>query len=116
MLKNGDTKRYEAKILSICHDCDLALITVKDKDFFKDTNSLEIGELPKLEQKVDVYGFPEGGETLSVTSGVISRIENQVYVHSGKSLLAIQIDAAINPGNSGGPAVSDGKVVGVVMQ
>ena len=116
VLKNGDTKRYEAKILSICHDCDLALITVKDKNFFKNTNSLEIGELPKLEQKVDVYGFPEGGETLSVTSGVISRIENQVYVHSGKSLLAIQIDAAINPGNSGGPAISGGKVVGVVMQ
>ena len=22
VLKNGDTKRYEAKILSICHDCD----------------------------------------------------------------------------------------------
>ena len=92
------------------------MITVKDKNFFKNTNSLEIGELPKLEQKVDVYGFPEGGETLSVTSGVISRIENQVYVHSEKSLLAIQIDAAINPGNSGGPAISGGKVVGVVMQ
>ena len=116
VLKNGDTKRYEAKILSICHDCDLALITVKDKSFFQDTKSLPIGTLPKLEQKVDVYGFPEGGETLSVTSGVVSRIENQIYVHSGKSLLAIQIDAAINPGNSGGPAISDGKVVGIVMQ
>ena len=116
VLKNGDTKRYEAKILSICHDCDLALITVKDKNFYKDTKSLPIGGLPKLEQKVDVYGFPEGGETLSVTSGVVSRIENQIYVHSGKSLLAIQIDAAINPGNSGGPAISDGKIVGIVMQ
>jgi len=116
VLKNGDTKRYEAKILSICHECDLALITVKDKSFFQDTKKLPIGDLPKLEEKVDVYGFPEGGETLSVTSGVISRIEHQVYVHSGKSLLAIQIDAPINPGNSGGPAISDGKIVGIVMQ
>jgi hypothetical protein len=28
----------------------------------------------------------------------------------------VQVDAAINPGNSGGPVLSDGKVVGVVMQ
>ncbi len=116
VLKNGDTKKYEAKILSICHDCDLAIITVKDKSFFKDTTALPINSLPKLQEKVDVYGFPEGGETLSVTSGVISRIEHQVYVHSGKALLAIQIDAPINPGNSGGPAISDGKIVGIVMQ
>ena len=116
VLKNGDTKKYEAKILSICHECDLALITVKDKSFFDATKPLEIGKLPKLQEKVDVYGFPEGGETLSITSGVISRIEHQVYVHSNKSLLAIQIDAPINPGNSGGPAISGGKIVGIVMQ
>jgi len=37
-------------------------------------------------------------------------------VHSGRRLLAAQIDAAINPGNSGGPVVMDGQVVGVAMQ
>ena len=116
VLKNGDTKRYEAKIVSICHDCDLALVTVSDKSFFEGTKALKIGKLPNLEEKIAVYGFPMGGETLSITTGVISRIENQVYVHSGKSLLAIQIDAPINPGNSGGPAINDGKIVGIVMQ
>ena len=114
--KNGDTKKYEAKVLSINHTADLALITVKDKSFFKNTKPLKIGALPKLQQKVDVYGFPEGGSTLSITSGVISRIEHQTFVHSGAKLLAIQIDAAVNPGNSGGPAISDGKIVGIVMQ
>ncbi len=116
VLKNGDTKKYEAKVLSVNHEADLALITVKDKSFFKGTKALRIGDLPALQQKVDVYGFPEGGSTLSITSGVISRIEHQVYVHSGAKLLAIQIDAAVNPGNSGGPAISEGKVVGIVMQ
>jgi len=116
VLKNGETKRYEAKVLSISNESDLALITVKDKSFFKNTKPLEIDNLPKLQEKIDVYGFPEGGETLSITSGIISRIEHQRYVHSGGMFLAIQIDAPINPGNSGGPAISDGKIVGLVMQ
>ncbi len=116
VLKNGEIKRYEAEVLSIDHEADLALITVKNKKFFKNTKSLELGELPSLQDKIQVYGFPMGGETLSVTEGVVSRVENRNYVHSGKSLLAIQVDASINPGNSGGPAILNGKVVGLVMQ
>ncbi len=117
VLKNGDTRKYEAKVLSVCHDCDLALITVKDKSFFKGVKPLVIDGLPKLEEEVAVYGYPLGGETLSITSGVVSRIEHQMYVHSGRKHLAIQIDAAVNPGNSGGPVVSkSGKLIGVVMQ
>ena len=116
VLKNGEIKRYEAEVLSIDHEADLALITVKDKQFFKNTKSLELGELPSLQEKIQVYGFPMGGETLSVTEGVVSRVENQYYSNSGKSLLAIQVDASINPGNSGGPAILNGKVVGLVMQ
>ncbi len=54
---------------------------------------------------------------MSVTSGVVSRVEMQEYSQAGRSLLALQIDAAINPGNSGGPVV-DGNldVVGVAFQ
>ena len=116
VLKNGETKRYEAEVLSIDHEADLALITVKDKSFFEGTKSLEIGGLPELQNEVNVYGFPMGGDTLSITKGVVSRIEHQSYAHSSKLLLAIQIDAAINYGNSGGPALANGKVVGLVMQ
>ncbi len=116
VLKNGDTKKYEAKVISICHDCDLALLEVKEKHFFDGTKPLEIDGLPKLEEKVAVYGYPEGGETLSITQGVISRIEHQIYVHSMQRHLAIQIDAAVNPGNSGGPVIAHGKLIGIVMQ
>jgi hypothetical protein len=63
-----------------------------------------------------VYGFPTGGDTLSVTKGIVSRIEYLEYAHSGLASQAIQIDAAINPGNSGGPALAGNKVVGVAMQ
>ncbi len=114
--KYGDTKRYEAEVLFVSHDTDLALLEVKDKDFFKGTTPLSFGTLPKMQDKVTVYGYPMGGHTISVSTGIVSRIEHNRYVHSGKSFLAIQIDAAINPGNSGGPTISNGKIVGVVMQ
>jgi hypothetical protein len=66
---------------------------------------------------VSVYGYPIGGSRLSVTQGIVSRIDFQPYSHSGMdSHLTIQIDAAINPGNSGGPVLQGGKVVGVAFQ
>lgn len=72
--------------------------------------------MPSLQSEVSVYGFPLGGDALSITKGVISRIENTNYSHSSMDFLAIQIDAAINPGNSGGPGIHNGKIVGIAMQ
>lgn len=114
--KYGDTKRYQAKVIEVSHDTDLALLEVEDKHFFKGTVPLEFGVLPDMQDKVTVYGYPMGGHTISVSTGIVSRIEHNRYAHSGKHFLAIQIDAAINPGNSGGPTISNGKIVGVVMQ
>lgn len=114
--RHGDAKRHFARLLYVSHDADLALLTVDDPSFFDGVTPLEIGPLPRPQEEVLVYGFPEGGDSLSITGGIISRIEHQVYVHSFLSLLAVQIDAAINPGGSGGPAIIDGRVVGVVMQ
>lgn len=57
-----------------------------------------------------------GGDNISVTKGVVSRVEPTQYVHGATQLLAIQIDAAINPGNSGGPAIMGDKVAGVAFQ
>lgn len=112
----GKTKRYEAQVVSVSHEADLAILTVNDPVFFAGAHALSLGELPKTQQEVLVYGFPTGGDTMSVTKGVVSRIEYQRYVHSGEHLLAVQVDAAINSGNSGGPIISDGKLIGVVMQ
>ena len=61
--------------------------------------------------------FPIGGDTVSVTSGVVSRIEVTTYTQSVSDLLGVQIDAAINSGNSGGPSFnSRGECVGVAFQ
>lgn len=112
----GQTKRYTATVESVTHDADLAILKVKEDIFFKNSTPLTLGDLPTTQQEVIVYGFPTGGDTLSVTKGVVSRIEHQQYAHSSEYMLSVQIDAAINPGNSGGPVIHDGKIVGIVMQ
>lgn len=62
-------------------------------------------------------GYPQGGgDNVSVTKGVVSRVEPRQYVHGATQLVAIQIDAAINLGNGGGPAIMCDKVAGVAFQ
>ncbi|MDQ6625892.1 MAG: serine protease, partial [Verrucomicrobiota bacterium] len=78
---------------------------------------LTFGGIPELESMVSAYGYPIGGQRMSVTTGIVSRVDFQLYTHSSiDSHLAIQISAQINPGNSGGPVMQNGKVVGVAFQ
>lgn len=114
--KNADPQKYIAKVESVSHDSDLAILKVEDPSFFTDTKSLDLGVLPDLQDNVMVYGYPKGGNKLSITKGVVSRIEITNYSHSGRSLLSVQVDAAINPGNSGGPVIKDNRIVGIAFQ
>ena len=117
VLKEGDPTLWPARVVYIAHDCDLALLEVDDPSFFENTKPLDFGGIPALESEVSVYGYPIGGDRLSVTRGIVSRVDFQLYTHSSiDSHLTIQIDAAINPGNSGGPVMQAGKVVGVAFQ
>jgi S1-C subfamily serine protease len=112
-----DPHPYAARVTYVAHDCDLAIIEPEDKSFFDGLEPLEIGELPVVRSSVTTYGYPAGGEQISYTKGVVSRIEVQSYVHIGnRAYIAAQTDAAINPGNSGGPVIQDDKVVGVAFQ
>jgi len=92
---HGQSEKHQAKLIAISHDADLALLGVEDPAFFKGVKPLKFGSLPEIEQEVIVCGFPEGGDTLSTTKGVISRIENQQYVHSWLRLLAGQIGTRV---------------------
>ncbi|MFT4546520.1 MAG: S1-C subfamily serine protease [Pseudoalteromonas tetraodonis] len=115
--KVGDPKPYRANILHIAHDCDLAMLELEDPSAFAKVKPLKFGGLPQLDTIVKTIGYPIGGERISVTSGVVSRIDFLTYSHSTTdNHLTVQIDAAINPGNSGGPVLQDGKVVGVAFQ
>ncbi|CAI5952014.1 unnamed protein product [Closterium sp. NIES-64] len=76
-----------------------------NEEFWAGLNPLPLGDVPQLQESVAVVGYPQGGDNISISMGVVSRVEPTKYAHSGAHLLAIQIDAAINPGNSGGPAL-----------
>jgi S1-C subfamily serine protease len=106
-----------ARVKAVSHDCDLALLEVVEPvDFLDDIEPADVGDMPRLRDDVQVVGYPVGGEEISITEGVVSRIEVQRYSHSQRHLLAVTVDAAINAGNSGGPVFGSGKVVGIAFQ
>jgi S1-C subfamily serine protease len=112
-----DPRPYMADVEYIGHDCDLAVLSVLDTNFFDKLEPLELGELPKVRSAVVTCGYPAGGEEISYTRGVVSRIEMITYSHIGnRRFLSVETDAAINPGNSGGPVLQDDRVVGVAFQ
>ncbi|KAL0298541.1 UNVERIFIED_CONTAM: Protease Do-like 10, mitochondrial [Sesamum radiatum] len=114
--KHGSPNKYKAEVQAVGHECDLAILVVGNEEFWEGMNCLELGDIPFLQEAVAVVGYPQGGDNISVTKGVVSRVEPTQYVHGATQLLAIQIDAAINPGNSGGPAIMGDKVAGVAFQ
>ncbi|KAJ6322506.1 hypothetical protein OIU77_012362 [Salix suchowensis] len=114
--KHGSPTKYRAEVQAVGHECDLAILVVENEEFWKGMNFLELGDIPFLQEAVAVVGYPQGGDNISVTKGVVSRVEPTQYVHGASQLMAIQIDAAINPGNSGGPAIMGTKVAGVAFQ
>src|SRR5215213_5385427 len=54
--KENDPKKYIAQVEHIGHDCDLAVLRVKDAAaFFKNTIPLELGGIPEIETSVSVF-------------------------------------------------------------
>jgi len=114
--KNSNPNKAVAQVEAVCHDSDLALLRVSDPAFLADVKPAEIGVFPDLRDTVSVVGYPVGGEEISITQGVVSRLEVQRYDHSQRRLLAVTVDAAINEGNSGGPVFKEGRVIGIAFQ
>jgi len=111
--QSGD--KVSATVEAIAPGIDLAVLKLDDNSFFDTHPPLSRAKvLPEIKDTAMVYGYPEGGTSLSITKGIISRIEFAAY-NFPVSGLRIQIDAAINPGNSGGPAVVGDKMVGLAF-
>ncbi|MFL6657435.1 MAG: trypsin-like peptidase domain-containing protein [Massilia sp.] len=107
--------KVSATVVAVARDMDLALLKLDDETFF-DTHApvARASVLPSVREQVFAYGYPTGGNSLSITKGIVSRIEFVGYSLDTAGL-RIQIDAAINPGNSGGPAIAGDKMVGLAF-
>lgn len=114
----ADARKIPARVRYVAHDADLAILEVEDTSAFADVPCLQFSDtLPRLEDEVRAIGYPIGGNRLSVTRGIVSRIDTTTYAHPrNESHLTLQVDAAINPGNSGGPVLMGDKVIGVAFQ
>jgi len=111
--QGGD--QHTGKVAAIAPGIDLAIVELNDTAALEDIAPVELAsELPQIKSQVSVYGYPQGGDDLSVTDGIVSRIEFASY-NFGAAGVRVQVDAALNPGNSGGPAIQDGEIAGLVF-
>ncbi|MCZ6596212.1 MAG: trypsin-like peptidase domain-containing protein [Planctomycetota bacterium] len=113
-----DEALYPAKLISYNAAEDLALLKIEGEKLFPTvplgrSSDLMIGET------VVAIGNPYG-QTLSVSSGIISGLHRDVQVEQPGGLPRlsfgnlIQTDASINPGNSGGPLLNvNGELIGI---
>jgi S1-C subfamily serine protease len=111
----ADGGRYEAKVIGVDPENDLAVIKFEPPKGVRLT-IIPYGDSTRLKvgQKVLAIGNPFGLER-TLTRGIISGTARPVQKDS-KTVIRdmIQTDASINPGNSGGPLLnSRGEIVGI---
>lgn len=118
-----------ATVVELARDVDLAWITTDDPSFWANPAiqslvALDDAGLPYLASSVRVVGYPTGGSSITITEGIVSRLDGQIYPNglapaarnTPDNLPIVQVDAAINHGNSGGPAFdSNGRLLGLAF-
>jgi S1-C subfamily serine protease len=110
-----DGDKVGATVVAIARGIDLAILKLDDESFFdKHAPVPRASVLPDVREAVMAYGYPMGGSSLSITKGIVSRVEFVPYSF-GSAGLRVQIDAPINPGNSGGPVISNDKMIGLAF-
>lgn len=112
---NQSGEKIAATVEAIAPGIDLAVLKLEDESFFDTRPPLPRAKrLPSIKDSVMAYGYPTGGTSLSITKGIVSRIDFAPY-NFPVSGLRIQIDAAINPGNSGGPSLCNDQMIGLAF-
>lgn len=110
-----DGDKVGARVVAIARGMDLALLELEDEGFFDKHKPVpRASVLPDVREAVMAYGYPMGGNALSITKGIVSRVEFVPYF-GGSAGLRVQIDAPINPGNSGGPVIAGDKMIGLAF-
>ena len=110
--KFGDAKRYVAKVEQVGYDLDLALLSLEDKDFFKDAQPVRFGDLPAPGDKVLVHG----GDEISVKEDNISGLDMVYSTEAMRYVPGLITYNPIDPKKDGCPVFSQGKFVGITFE
>lgn len=109
-----DGTRYEAKIIGVAPDYDLAVLQIEAPP--ERLTPVEIAPSHDLQvgQQVYAIGNPFGLDT-TLSAGIVSALGRTITSMTDRKIYdVIQTDTAINPGNSGGPLLgASGKLIGV---
>lgn len=54
--RRGSDRKFQATRYAVGEECDLAILTVEDEEFWEGTSPLAFGELPELTDDVNVIG------------------------------------------------------------
>lgn len=57
MRRRGCDRKFQASRLAVGEECDLAILTVDDEEFWEGASPLTFGELPELTDDVSVIGY-----------------------------------------------------------
>lgn len=110
LVKLGDGREFQAKMVGRDPQTDLALIKIEPD---KPLPALKLGDSEQLHvgDWVLAIGSPFGLVS-TVTAGIVSAKYRRIGIGAYDDF--IQTDASINPGNSGGPLLNmNGEVVGI---
>jgi S1-C subfamily serine protease len=117
MIRLQDQSSWEAEIIGVAPDKDLALLQIDAPE--ESLTPLPLGNSAELQvgRKVIAIGNPFGLDT-TLTVGVVSALGREITSLTNRTIRdVIQTDASINPGNSGGPLLNSlGQLVGVNTQ
>ncbi|KAI8523197.1 hypothetical protein RHMOL_Rhmol13G0054800 [Rhododendron molle] len=107
---------YTATMLAVAPECDLAILTVHDDEFWNQVKPVEFGDMPSPGDKVIIDRLRKGGVKSLVTACVLGSSMIR-YSFCGTKLLAFRINVGWRGASLSGPAFDErGKCVGLQLQ
>lgn len=66
------------------------LLRAEEDDFWHGISAVTFRDVPELQEQVTVTGYPIGGDSLSITQGIVSRVTMSSYTPGGAQLMNVQ--------------------------